>query len=295
MKKIILILLLAVSFTCCFDDDYTGCPDYMTLSFYLDDDHVPGTYDTRIGNGVRLHFFKDERLVSSLEIPYAEIQAGKEYTIRKTEDMSGDLDLVAWAVPVGKPLQYIPSAALGDRMEDHCLSMEPFARAAEYHNPKLCDIYLGRVSTGEAVDEPTSHRVAMIYAGCRITVNVTDEREVLDDNSEICVNGTMSRMNMWKEGVGEEALVYVDLECSSAGSQDYSTEQFCVLPSPAGEELSVSIYNSNSKLVTLTVPRDNFPRGAQAGDLIIFDHTLGTNEFTLIVNGFRQIFYSVTT
>ena len=134
----------------------------------------------------------------------------------------------------------------------------------------------------------------MIHAGCRITVNVIDQRDALDDNPEICVHGTMSRMNMWKEGVGEKSLVYVDLKNSQDDNQNYSTKPFCVLPSPEGEELSVCIYNGSNKLATLTVPRDNFPRGAQAGDLIVFDYILGNSIFTLTVNGYRQIFSSVT-
>lgn len=265
----------------------------MTLSFYLDDEHVPGTYDTRVGNDVLLHIFRDDRLVSTLDIPYAEIQSGKEYTIRKTAGMDGNLELVAWAVPPSKTTAYIPSCAIGGRLEDHYLSMEWFTRAMVLNNPRLCDIYLGRISSTEPVDKHTTHKVAMIHAGCRITVNITDERGALDAASRACANGTMSRMNMSKEGFGTDALVYIDLDCPTGNALNYTTGQFSVLPSPEGQELSIGILNTNGSLTTLTVPQDNMPRGAQAGDFIVFDYILGQTTFALTINGFRQVLSSV--
>ena len=60
LKRIILILCTALVLSSCIKED-THCP-VMYLSFHMEDEFVPGDYDSRIGHEVRLYIFKDDIL-----------------------------------------------------------------------------------------------------------------------------------------------------------------------------------------------------------------------------------------
>ena len=150
---------------------------------------------------------------------------------------------------------------------------------------------MGRSSKTEEVYESTEHRFGMKHVACRVEVNVTDLRgEFTKAGAKpgVWVSGTMKEMNMLLAGCGSEARVYKDMCVVTRAAEQYTTERFGVLPSGSGQTLSVDIMNADEKLVTLTVPSDDLPRGAEAGGLVIFEYTLGATEFTVIVNGYRR-------
>jgi hypothetical protein len=46
-------------------------------------------------------------------------------------------------------------------------------------------------------------------------------------------------------------------------------------------------------VATLNVPRENMPKGAEAGGLLVFEYTINSGNFTLTVNGYRVNIYNV--
>lgn len=290
MKRIILILLTTVAFGSCIDENTDGCPADMLLAFYLHDDYESGDYDSKVGNDVALYIFKDKKLSYSNIIPYSEIQGGKEYAIRKTPEIAGNLELIAWAVPLHGDNSLIPQYQIGD-LFDYQFMEHAAARAEERLAPICYDIHLGNVSSVEAINKPTSHLINMPYAPCRVEVRIHDASGEIDASQpdkppHVLVSGVMSQMNLHKQGVGNPAVVKVPL--SSDDGETYATGRFGVLPSSEGQTVSVQVIGNDNVMATLTVPENNLPKGAESGGLLIFEYALGETSFTITINDFTQ-------
>jgi len=293
MKRIILILLAAITFSGCIDENTVGCPVDMRLMFYFDDSYESGNFDSNIGSDVALYIFKDKRLTYSNVIPYGEIQGGKEFAIRKTPEIAGNLELVAWAVPPHKEeLGFIPKYQIGDSFDD--LFIKHIAtRSEELYAPLYYNIHLGSVSSVEAIDKPTTHMINMPYAPCRVEVRIRDQIGTIDASHQphVLVRGVMSQMNLRKQGVGSPAVINVPLILDSEDEiegKTYVTERFGVLPSSQGQTVSVQIISNDNEIVTLTAPENSLSKGAESGGLLIFEYVLGETSFTIIINDFIQ-------
>ena len=299
MKKAITLLvpLLALLLTGCLKEGASDCSATMTLSFYLQDNYVPGTYDTRIANDVQLYVFSNNKCVASTLIPYSAIQAGGKYTMQKTKEMDGQLDLVAWAVPNAgrvpgiRNIPAIPNYSINELLSNEDLSLSPSTSVVGDYQSAPMELYLGTDSFQEPLLTPSTHDIPVIHAACRVEVNITDNGTLSGHvaNAFVRTSGGMTMMNTQKTGLGAPATVDAALTCPSGNGTDYTTGFFGILPSTAGQKVSVDVMNGNTKLVTLTVPTDNLPRGAEAGGLMIFEYTLGQTWFTVTINGnFRQ-------
>ena len=273
---------MALTFVGCLDEGDDGCPNDMTLIFKLEDTHVGGDFDSRIGNDVLLYVFRDGKCIDSQTIPYEEIRDGK-YTFRKPDGMEGNLSLLAWSVSDSGDAAALPNWAVSDALDDLYIEL-PSASS-----PMHCEMYNGSTEPfKEAIDQESSHTISMIHTACRVEVNVKANSAVITtDNPNVTITGSMTRMDMSLAGTGNAAVVKTSL-LPDSGVGEYATGRFGILPSSAGQTIAVNIYDDNEPLATLKVPRDNLPRGAEAGDLMIFDYQLGDTEFWLTVNGFRQ-------
>lgn len=291
VKNKILILLAAITLTSCLDQDTDGCPADMYLTFSVDDPYEPDTYDSRLGSDVMLYVFKDKRVVSGTLIPYEKISGGKEYVIRKDPDHSGNIDLLAWAVPADKEQALIPKLSPGDNLDDIYRELNPVTRAQTECHPSECFLHMARITTTEIIDQPTKHNLGLNYSDCRMEVKVTDYNNILAQpgrNPEIYIYGTMSKMNMDKKGVGTPALLRKQLNCPANDNVIYHTGRFGVLPPEEGKSVSVNISDGNNTLQTLTVSDSALLDRVVSGGLIILEYTLGAPEFTIIAGGFRQ-------
>jgi hypothetical protein len=268
----------------------------MLISFFIDDPYEAGDFDTRIGNDVLLYIFRDSVCVEKMVIPYSEIKQGKSSAIRKTDNISGNLQMVAWAVPASGDTSVLPSWQLGDLLSSMEISMKSLGSAG-YYAAVANQLHLGTFSSNEKVDEPSSHSIGMNYSYCRVEVHVTDPSgSVLNvpGGSIIHVLGNMSKMNMQLQGTGKKAIVVAGLENPDNGGIHYTTGRFGIYPSADGETISIEIYAGNVRMATLTVPRENIPTGAESGGLLIFEYTLESDSFTLIINGdYRINIYNV--
>jgi len=288
----LLVPLLAMLMAGCLKEGESDCSAKMTLSFRLQDDYVPGSYDTRIGNDVQLYVFSNDKCVASRLIPYSAIQAGGKYTMQKSRDMDGQLELVAWAVPdagtvpgIGS-VPAIPGCNIGDPPDRMNLRLS-LSRAAGDYQSAPTELYLGTDSFQEALLTTSSHEIEMIHAACRVQVNIIDNGSLGGPAADphVRVLGGMSEMNTRKDGLGVPATVEAALGCPSGDATNYTTGLFGILPSTGGQTVSVEVVNGSTLLATLTVPTDQLPRGAEAGGLLIFEYTLGQAHFTLTIDG----------
>ena len=275
-------------FTGCLDENTIGCPDDMRLVFYLSDIYEPSAnYDSKVGNDITLYIFKDKRLTYKNVIPYSEIEGGKEYVIRKTPDISGNLELIAWAVPKPRLVSGIPDYQIGYLFDDQLISYVA-TRAETHFVPLEYDIHLGSASAVEPIDAATTHSINMLYAPCRVEVRIRDIDDILEastsgNDMHVLTQGVMSQMNLRKQGVGSTAIVNAPLSCPSGDGENYTTGRFGVLPSAAGQTVSVKVMSNDKEVVTLTVPQGTLPKGAESGDLLIFEYTLGDPFFVITI------------
>ncbi len=299
MKKAIIYLVASLGLGLCGCLQERGledCPGEMALSFYLDDAYIPGTYDDRIANDVRLYIFKDDICINSILVPYYRISQGQLYRMTKSREMDGDIDLVAWAVPAGHSAGAIPVWNHGDALGQQYLYEERVPNYEQYYVSGPDELYRGRVAFVEPYTQASSHAIGMMYAACRVEIYVTDQGERLYPDLPLLhtrVNGVMSRMDMNLRGTGEPASVLKRLECPTDDRIHFNTTRFGVLPSSPGQTVSVDIRDGATDLATLTVPSNLLPRGAWAGGLMIFEYEMGDTYFTLEVNGWRQNVYDV--
>ncbi len=275
----------------CFPEGTKGCPEEMFVSFYLDDRHdEDGDFDTRIANDVFLSVFKDNRLFQLFEIPYEEIRAGTPFIIDKTGGIEGNLELVAWAVSRNVDGNYVPEWTGADTPGQMTIGLSPAVKSEGKYAPVTTSHYMGLLSSTEAIDEVTIHEIGMNVTPCRIEVHVTDLSDIFNSagNVHIEVNGTMSRMTMEKKGTGSPAVIVAALSRKAGSETGWTTGRFGVFPSGENQTVSVDIFSDGSLVKTLDVPRENLPRGATSGDLLIFEYTLGQAHYFLTVDGFTQ-------
>lgn len=288
VKRVILMMFTGLMLAGCVAEDTSDCPT-MYVSFRLDDKYEPTEdYDSRIGHDVLLYIFQNNKLTHSEQIPYSAIAGQTRYAIDKTPDILGDIELVAWAVPAGQNVaDYHPAYTIGDEFNRQFVDLRPHTRAGEIYQPVHHELYLGRNTAREHADGNSHHQMAMIPASCRVEVNLHDPDGNLlnsQQNLHILVNGVMSQMDLDRKGTGQAATIRTQMDGKI--SDGYSTGRFGVHPSSAGQMVSVTIMNGDSEIETLTVPTDNLPKGAQSGELLVFDYTLDAQSFNLRVDGF---------
>ncbi len=101
----------------------------------------------------------------------------------------------------------------------------------------------------------------------------------------------MSKMNLDRKGDGKSVKVRSALNSSSTtrADGDYTTDHFGVLPSQQGQTLSIDIMAGDQRVETLRVHTDdNLHQSIESGELLEFDYTVGANEFTITVGGWRR-------
>jgi hypothetical protein len=277
------------------DDDLDKCPANMLVSFHIDDRHEAGDFDERIGNDVLLYIFKDSVCTAKMIVPYGEIAQGKKYAIRKTEQISGNLQMVAWAVPANGDATILPSWQIGAPLASTDIFLDPVGNMGHFA-PVNKELYIGTLSVVENIKESTSHSIGMNYSYCRVEVHVKDPSGSLlsvPQGASIRVLGSMSGMSMQLQGTGKNAIVATGLKNPESDKIHFTTGRFGVYPSAKDNTISIEIYAGDTRLVTLNVPRENLPKGAEAGGLLIFEYTINSGSFTLSINGYRVNIYNV--
>jgi hypothetical protein len=277
------------------DDELNNCPADMELSFRIDDLYEGGNFDERVGNDVLLYIFKDNVCVERIIVPYNEIAQGKRYVIRKSEQISGNLQMVAWAVPGGRNANELPSWQIGAPLGSTDISLETLGNTG-YYSAVSNRLYLGTLSVNEKLSEPTSHSIGMNYSYCRVEVHVTEPTgSILNvpEGASIHVLGSKAGMNMQLHGTGSNAIVVTKLDNPEKDGVRFTTGRFGIFPSAEGETISVEIFAGDARLATLNVPKENLPKGAEVGGLLVFEYTVNSGNFTLTVNGYRVNIYDV--
>ena len=126
----------------------------------------------------------------------------------------------------------------------------------------------------------------------RVIVNITDPGNYLDGRTgepHIIVGGAMSEMDLQRRGIGSKINVRAGLDETPAKTRDetgitHTTEIFGVLPSQAGQTLSVDVMNGTQKLQTLVVHTDDsLHQAISSGELLEFDYVLNSSMFTITV------------
>lgn len=310
LKRLIPFVIAALSLSSCLKED-AWCPT-MFVSFKMQDQFLTGDYDTRVRNEVLLYVFKDDKVVSSMTIPHASISGGKYFPIVKTEQISGDIKLVAWAVapgetetgsPAGTPLavhhtyqhpEYVPGAAYSASKLAHT----PIAGTSNFA-PHHHERYLGvlSVSAESLANEESHHDIIMAPAPARIIVNLYDPhnqiaaleaQEQTIVNPYLIVEGGMSEMHLGNPdlgrtghtGNGTAAPVYADMSAPPGtranGPLIFTSGMVGVLPSLPGASLTVRVKFMERDIV-LTINQSNTSSNFTAlhsGDRIIFDYEL---------------------
>jgi hypothetical protein len=267
----------------------------MRISFHINDRYETGNFDERIGNDILLYIFRDSVCVAKRIVPYSDIAQGKSYVIQKTELISGNLQMVAWGVPGGRSANDLPSWQIGDSLSSTDIFLEAIGNTGYYAaiNNRL---HLGTLSVNEKVYEPTSYSIGMNYCYCRVEAHVTERSgSILNvpGGARVHVLGSMSGMNMQLLGTGKDAIVTTSLDNPSNDKIHFTTGRFGIFPSAEGKTISIEIYAGNARVATLNVPRENMPKGAEAGGLLVFEYTINSDSFTLTVNGYRVNIYDV--
>jgi hypothetical protein len=292
------LLVCSISFlsSCSLVDDVLGgCPADMLVSFHVNDLHEAGDFDERIGNDVLLYIFQDNVCVERMVVPYSEIAKGKSYVIRKTEQISGNLQMVAWAVPKNGNASVLPSWQIGAPLGSTDISLETLGDAGHYAAVNN-NLYLGTLSVNEKINEPTSYSIGMNYSYCRVEVHITEPTgSILNvpEGAGIHVLGSKSGMNMQLLGTGANAVVVTDLKNPNSDGIHFTTGRFGIFPSAEGETIRIEIYAGDARVAILNVPRENMPKGAEAGGLLVFEYEINSGYFFLTVNGYRVNIYDV--
>jgi len=281
----------------------------MLVSFKMEDKFLAGDYDSRVHNDVVLYIFKDDRMVRSLSIPYSSIAGGKYYPVAKTQEMSGNVTLVAWAVKSGEtdtatgaPLTVHhdyqhPEYKAGDDYSSRYLAHSPLA-GTEYYSPQHHERYLGvlAASAETMADENSRHDIIMAPAPGRVLVNIYDPLDQLGRYREqggtlgqehMVVEGGMSNMRLGSPsqgrhghtGYGSAAAVYAALyqpePTRAAGPLIFSSGMVGVLPSANATSLTVRVSIMEREVVLKISSSDHsFFEPLRSGDVIQFDYEL---------------------
>ncbi|GEM_PF-6757230 len=275
----------------CFPENRDGCPEDMYLSFSLQDEYEAGDYDSRVASDIQLYMVRGEKLIQSIDIPYEDIRSSQPWVIRKDEEMQGELYFVAWAA--GKSAEdpdIIPKWTADELLSTKTITLTAHTVEGIYL-PAPVELYLGTYACTEAVDEVTRHEIFVKNASCRIEVYVTDLSQTLlsqADHTFVELHGTMSEMDMYRQGRGTEAVVYTDLEQTDEEGLKFSTGRFGVLPSSREQTVRVEIYAGDERLQTLYAPQESLPKGAESGGMIVFDYTLGEAHYFLTIDDYTQ-------
>lgn len=289
---IILFCLCAVG---CVSEDFSDCESVLRVRFSLDDSYDPSDFDSRIGNSVSLSIFSDGAMSRYIPIAFADIENYSWYSTTKTGTGSVTVHYVAWTRPEGADTE-LPSYAVGDSFDGQYIELTPHASITGAYEPFPIDLYLGTVTSVENYSGDSSYSIGVAPCACRIDVRVSDPAGILGEMEEslaVRMSGTMTRMNLSKQGLGGEAEVYTGLYADGDGEYTYRTGTFGVLPSSSEQTLKVDIMNGMTVLYTLAVPRYGMPQGAESGGWIVFEYTIGSNQFTITVGDYTQKFYNV--
>lgn len=295
MKKAFTIILLCLCAAGCVSEDFSDCESILRVRFSLDDNYDPSDFDSRIGNGVSLSIFSDGNMGRYIPIAFTDIENYSWYSTTKTGTGSATVQYVAWTRPAGSDTE-LPAYAVGDSFDDQYIELPPHASITGAYGPFPTDLYLGTVTSVENYSGDSSYSIGVAPCACRIDVRVSDPAGTLGEMVEalaVRMSGTMTRMNLGKEGTGGEAEVYTRLYADGYGEYTYRTGTFGVLPSSSEQTLRVEIMNGTTVLYTLTVPRYGMPQGAESGGWIVFEYTIGSNQFTITVGDYTQKFYTV--
>lgn len=304
MKKYIWILVLTFILGGCVGEGENHCPDDMCLSFVLVDEYESGTYDTRIANEVALYFFREKQCVNMnpdpaaacIYIPYSNIANGGKFMFRKTGDIAGDLNMLAYAMPVDGigTRGSIPTIQPGDQLDNSTLSLGAYPGGGDSDfQPYHREVYLATEETVERRDTYTEYQMQLSLAACRLIVNVTDGTGQFDGSSvkpEIIVTGSMSGMNMNREGIGVEASVHCEMSKADtrADSGVYTTGKVGIMPSSEGQTLSLDIMYGGTMIARL-----NTEDVSVSGGYIVVNYSLSNTYFEIVVNNFRKFVANV--
>ncbi|MCD8041700.1 MAG: FimB/Mfa2 family fimbrial subunit [Tannerellaceae bacterium] len=259
MKQVTLILIMILALTSCIYVD-EECPGYMKFTFQYD-----GTsegYDETIGNDIHLRIYKDDVLYSTGIIPYENIKKGKEHRIRK--DMTGEIDIVAWAVPTQEEfVGEIPTPSANQSKTDEVLAMKTSTRTTTYHE-SMGELYLGTFTHQEDnILTDTEYAISMGDCISQFTAAIHNMPELYTAGQEetvwLMVHGTKSEMDIQFNPQGEDAAVRTEFIEYTEGI--IKTDRHGLLPSAKDQYIKVDIYKGDEFRGTIKTQIQSIPGG----------------------------------
>ncbi|MCC8155336.1 MAG: FimB/Mfa2 family fimbrial subunit [Tannerellaceae bacterium] len=284
MKQAILILILALVCASCLKEGIDGCPDYMSLSFQYNKSGK--NYDEAIGNDIHLRIYKDNVLHSSGVISYEDIKGGKEYRIRK--EVTGDMDIIAWAVPAGEEfIGEIPEPAPDKSKKGEMLMMQSTSRGGNFES--MGYLYLGTYNYYDTdITEGVRIEVPMMDCICQFTATLQGNPDIYTSDQKepvwFEIHGTKSGMDLEFNPLGDDAVVPAELNEDENGI--LRTQMHGLLPSDEGQLISVKAYKGDTHIFTVHTDHQSRP-----GDIIHLD-VYGTTV-VLYINDWRIMDASV--
>lgn len=245
----------------CLREIKDSCGATRSLLFtYYESGYFENRYDEIIGNDVFLTIYQDETLAFTNLIPFDNISGNRAYTYYK--QIAGDLYIVGWAVKAGST-SALPEFTLGESLLDRYIEMTRVDDGNNLYYPFEEEFYIGALTLqDDKIDVSTTHEIRMVDVACGVRVILEDYDGIFADTDfTINISGIMSRLNLYLQGVGEQAEVEASMQGDGTGY--YETGTFKVLPSSDEQTVDISLYADDT---LVAVVRTN--EKASSGDNI---------------------------
>lgn len=229
--------MLLLALTGCLEEGIDGCPDNIRLTFLHGDSSE--RFDREIGNDVQLFLYQDDHLYSATRIPYEQIKGGKEFIMKK--EVTGDMDIVAWAVPTGEEnVEELPGLEKSATRSGQNIIMD----IENGYHKSLGHLYLGTVEYKDTdITKESVFNVSMINSICQFTATMNPDESVKADNGiwTLQVTGIKSEMDLDLHPQGEDATVLAEMFLDSQ-TEILKTNMHGLLPSADDQYIAVNGY-----------------------------------------------------
>lgn len=258
----IILAVLLLGLTSCLKEGTDGCDagdGNLTLTF--SHNGSVAELDGDIGNDIYLLFYKDGTLHSTLIVPFPSIEGGTPYQMQIP--FTGQMDLVAFAVPQGGNTLNIPQPSAGARLSDLVIQL-PATASPTYGD--IGELFMGRVSDQINETGTASYEVSMRSVVCKVKVNIIDADLYTgsypggDPSLEIL--GTVDKMNIDLQPAAgySEATVATGVLQTDVNNY-YTTGRFLgLLAGVPGQTIVVKSYSGDTYAFTVDTGETAVPR-----------------------------------
>lgn len=271
--------MLMLACTACLKEGDDGCPAYLSLSFA----HNNSTreFDSEIGNDVYLHIYGDDIYHGTKFVPYSSIKGGREIQLRK--EWSGEMDLVAWAIPSGSMDHgLIPGCDDGERKSAKVVGLN--VKSGSVCHP-MGDLFLGTIRDTDPQDVGGSYRVSLTNCVCRVKVTVNGATHFFGSDpatadATLEIEGSKSQMTLDLTPCGDDAIVEGELT-HKPSENSLTSDVMGLLPSADNQFLVVTAYRNGTPVFKVDTGEKSVP-----GATVNIEINMGV-EAIIYVNGWR--------